>query len=98
MVQPQNGDQKMDLNKIYDRYIKYVESCKKICEDADVSLGRNRVERIKAACRSKVFWEERDNLKTLGEQLNLTFCLVYREHIQYIIPEKIKLFDNIPKG
>jgi len=86
----------MDITKIRKRYNKYVESCKKRCEDADVSLGRNRISRIESACTSKILWEEGPNLGTI-DTINLLWTLIYGNHIENLIPDGITLLNKIPK-
>jgi hypothetical protein len=74
------------------RYNKYIEACKKRCEDADVSLGRNRVAKIKSACRSKIVWEE-NPVGTMAK-LNLWWLLIYTTRITDLIPDGVKLYNR----
>jgi len=80
--------------KILERYNKYIAACKKRCEDADVSLGRNRIQRIKSACQTKIIWEEGG--PTIAT-LNLIFLLIYGNCIADIIPDGVGLLSKIPK-
>jgi hypothetical protein len=86
----------MNRDIIFARYEKYVKACLKRCEDADVSLGTNRTQKIRWACIGKITDEERPNLTTV-EMLNLMFLLIYQDKIKDMIPDGVKMYNMIPQ-